>query len=99
MWQGWHRHTSCASRCAASAVPNPRKRRRWWTGMVTGSAQHTGGAFAALRRPVMEGGVTLPWTILTAAGSAYVSLLRFVRFLYERERREDKEEIRELKHL
>jgi hypothetical protein len=47
----------------------------------------------------MEGGVTIPWSVLVSAATAYGGLLAFIRFLYERERREDKEEIRDLKHL
>jgi hypothetical protein len=44
-------------------------------------------------------GVTIPWSVLVSAATAYGGLLAFIRFLYERERREDKEEIRDLKHL
>jgi hypothetical protein len=47
----------------------------------------------------VEGGVTIPWSVLVSAASAYGALLAFIRYLYERERREDKEEIRDLKHL
>jgi hypothetical protein len=47
----------------------------------------------------VEGGVTIPWSVLVSAATAYGGLLAFIRYLYERERREDKEELRELKDL